>query len=143
MHRGREGVVRTLGLIAVIVRVQQLFARNFVSAVCNDLVHVHVGLGAAAGLPDREREVAAELTGANLFTDGGNQLCLLLIQDAEAEVCESGSFLQIGKGGDDLCGDFFVPDFKVLEAALCLCAPELICGDLDFPHRIMFDAVIH
>ena len=58
VHRGREGVVRTLGLIAVIVRVQQLLARNFVSAVCNDFVHVHVGLGAAAGLPDREREVA-------------------------------------------------------------------------------------
>ena len=58
VHRGREGVVRALGLVAVIVRVQQLFARNFVAAVCNDLVHVHVGLGAAAGLPDREREVA-------------------------------------------------------------------------------------
>ena len=122
---------------------QQLFARNFVSAVCNDLVHVHVGLGAAAGLPDREREVAAELTGANLFADRRDQLFFLLVQNAEAEVCESGSFLQIGKGGDDFCGDFFVPDFKVLEASLCLCAPELICGDLDFPHRIMFDAVIH
>ena len=143
MHGGWEGVVRALGLVAVIVRVQQLLARNFVAAVCNDLVHIHIGLGAAAGLPDCEREVAAELARANFFADGGNELCLLLVQNAEAAVCESGRFLQIGKGGDNFGGNFLIPDFKVLEASLCLRAPELVCGDFDFPHRIMFDAVIH
>ena len=40
---------------------QKLSARDLIAAVGNDLVAVHVGLRAGAGLPDDEREIAVKL----------------------------------------------------------------------------------
>ena len=42
VHRRGEGVVRRLGHIDVVVRVQELFARELIAAVGDDLVGVHV-----------------------------------------------------------------------------------------------------
>ena len=42
VHRGRECVVRRLGHVDIVIRMQQLFARDFIAAVGNDLVGIHV-----------------------------------------------------------------------------------------------------
>ena len=62
VHRGRERVVGRLGHVDIVVRVQKLFACDFVAAVGDDLVGVHVRLRAGAGLPDDEGEVLEKLS---------------------------------------------------------------------------------
>ena len=56
VHRGRECVVRRLGHVDIVVRVQQLCARDLIAAVGDDLVGVHIGLRAAARLPHYQRK---------------------------------------------------------------------------------------
>ncbi len=68
VHGRGERVVRRLRHVDVIVGMDRLLrshlaAGNFDRAVGDDLVHVHVGLGAAAGLPDAERELIIQLAG--------------------------------------------------------------------------------
>ncbi len=57
MHRSRKGIVGRLRHIDMVVGMNRvlaphLAAGHFDCAVRDDLVGVHVGLGAAAGLPD-------------------------------------------------------------------------------------------
>src|SRR5277367_4147426 len=74
VHGGGEGVVRGLRHVYVVVGVDGLFcaqraAGDFDGAVGDDFVDVHVGLRAAAGLPDAEGEVVVELA-ADDFVGG-------------------------------------------------------------------------
>ena len=78
VHRGGEGVVGGLGHVDVVVGVQQLFAGDLIAAVGDDLVGVHVRLGAAAGLPDDEGEVVIQLPADDLVAGGGNGSQLLV-----------------------------------------------------------------
>ena len=52
---GREMCIRDS--IDIVVGMQQLLAGDLIASVGNDLVGVHVGLGAAARLPDDEGEM--------------------------------------------------------------------------------------
>src|SRR2546425_5308367 len=65
VHGGGKGVVGGLRHIDVVIGMNGLFAAhdsagNFDGAIGDDFVDVHVGLRAAAGLPDAEREVVVE-----------------------------------------------------------------------------------
>ena len=80
MHGGGESVVGTLGHVDMVVGVKKLFPCQLVSAVGNDLVHIHIGLGAASRLPYRQGEVAGKLSFPDLLRDSGDQLCALLVQ---------------------------------------------------------------
>ena len=67
VHGGGEGVVGGLGHVDVVVRVDGLLGTELASEELNrtvgdDLVDVHVGLGAGTGLPDDQGEVVEELT---------------------------------------------------------------------------------
>ena len=61
VHGGGEGIVGGLRHVDMVVGVQKLLARDVVAAVGDDLVGVHVGLGAAARLPHHQREVVVQL----------------------------------------------------------------------------------
>ena len=66
VHDGGEGVVGGGAAVDVVVGVDGLLAahlsaQNLNGSVGDDLVGVHVGLGAGAGLPDDEGEVVEEL----------------------------------------------------------------------------------
>src|SRR5205085_9930803 len=71
VHGGGEGVVGRLRLVDVVVGLDRLLAAHLTAGqldgpVGDHLVGVHVGLRAAAGLPDAQREVAVELAGDDL-----------------------------------------------------------------------------
>jgi hypothetical protein len=71
MHDSREGIVRRGRHVDVVVRVDRLLgahssAHDLDRTVRDDLVGVHVGLGAGASLPDNKREVVHELAFRNL-----------------------------------------------------------------------------
>ena len=57
VHRRREGVVRALRAIDVIVRMHERLPQQRIGAVGDDLVDVHVALRAAARLPHDQGEV--------------------------------------------------------------------------------------
>ena len=79
VHGGREGVVRRLAAVDVIVRVHRRFAaalaaERLVGEARDDLVGVHVRLGAGAGLPDDERELVVVLALHHLGGRGGDRV---------------------------------------------------------------------
>ena len=84
VHDGREGVVGGSGSVDVVVGVDGLLATHLAAedlngTVRDDLVGVHVGLGAGAGLPDNEGEVVEELAIGDLLGGLLNSLADLLI----------------------------------------------------------------
>ena len=147
VHCRGERVVRRLGHVDIVVRVQQLFACQLIAAVGNDLVGVHVGLRAGSGLPDDQREMVVQLAGRDLLTglldDGelfGGHLFGL-----ERMVGARGGLLQDAEGMGDLARHRLKAhaDREILVAALGLCGPVFVGRNLDLAHGIMLDAVFH
>ena len=143
VHGGREGVVRALRHVRVIVWMENFLPRDLVAAVRDDLVDVHIGLRAAARLPYSEREVGGELAVEDFITclaDGGEPL---FIQLAKRVVGDGGRLFQDAECVDDLGGHLLNADGEVLEAALRLRRPVLVCGDFDLAEGIMLNAILH
>ncbi|MNI23493.1 hypothetical protein D3C73_770830 [compost metagenome] len=66
VHRGWEHVIGTLAFVDVVVRMHStLFAtdpaQQLTGTVGQHLIHIHVGLGAGAGLPNRQGELIGML----------------------------------------------------------------------------------
>ena len=71
VHNGGEGVVGGGGHVNVVVGVDGLLGahgatQDLNGTVGDDLVRVHVGLGAGTSLPDDQREVVQKLAISNL-----------------------------------------------------------------------------
>ena len=148
VHGRRERVVGRLGHVDVVVRVNGLLraafaAEQFVRAVGDDLVHVHVGLRAAAGHPDFQREFAVELPGEDLVAGGADRVRQSGVELAEAAVGERARFLQDGESADHLARDQVVPDVEMDQGTLRLRAPVVFGGDGDRPHAVGFNALCH
>ena len=130
-------------------------AEDLNGAVGDDFVGVHVGLGARAGLPDNEGEVVDELERGHLFgclLDGLSKLgiCGRVSSALQARARSTGRTqpkLHVDRGGSAL-EDTKSPhngrrhavlglvDAEVLEGALRLGAPVLVCGHLDLAKGI-------
>lgn len=105
VHDGGEGVVGRGGAVDVVVGVDGRLgahgaAEDFNSTVGDDLVGVHVGLCAGAGLPDDEGEVVHEFAVGNLLgglLDGHANLRV----EAKLHVDSGSGTLEDTKGLDD------------------------------------------
>ncbi len=89
VHGGREGVVGRLAEIDVVVGVDGVLrperaAGQLDGAVGDHLVGVHVGLGAAAGLPHHQREVVVEGAVRHLAGGANDQVRPCFGQQPEA-----------------------------------------------------------
>ena len=111
--------------------------------VGDDLVDVHVGLGAAAGLPDHQGELLVPLPGPDLGADLGDGLRLLRRQFTGLGVGPGAGLLQVGEGGNDLPGLALAADLEMLDAALGLGAPVMLRRNGDGPHGVVFHPGIH
>jgi hypothetical protein len=133
VHRGREHVVRGLAHVDVVVRVQQarfaaLAAHQLGAAVGQHLVHVHVALGARAGLPDRQRELA-RMASLQHFVGGAHDgVGLVLRQLAERAVDRGGGALDLGQRGHQFRRHFLGRNVEVVQRALGLRSPQLAAG---------------
>ena len=136
------GVVAALAAVHVVVGVD-LPAQAVRRDMGDDLVHVHVALGAAAGLPDFQRKFVPVVAGQKLFGRVHDGLGDLHVQDAEAAVGGGGSFLEDQKGLDDLPGHGLGANAEVLQAPLGLSAPVVLRGHFDLAHAVLFNTVIH
>ena len=145
MHCGGEGVVGRLAHVHVVVGVHQRFfaaraAQHFVGAIGDDLVGIHVGLGARPGLPNHQGKFVVQFSfgdfggrcddgvgdfpvqGPRSFADGG---CRLFNQ---------------AQGADHRGRHAIVADAKILQGSLSLSAPISIGGDFDGPEGVLFRA---
>ena len=135
---GGEGVVGALGHVHVVVGMDLRSLGGHPGAeVGYHLVDVHVGLGAAAGLPDLQGELPVPLVVQYLVAGGGDPAAPVLVQTAQLPVGQGGRLFQQGEGTDDLLRHPLDADGKVLQAPLCLGAPAVLGGDLHGPQRVV------
>ena len=108
--------------------------------VGDDLVGVHVGLGARTGLEDDQREVVIELAGDDLVaslrdvaSDVGGQL-------AQLGVGQGRGLLQDAKGAHHRATphEGVASNVEVVQRTLGLSAPVTVRGDLNGSHRVGF-----
>ena len=111
-------------------------AKNFVGAVCDYLIGVHVGLCAGTGLPDNQWEVVRQLSGCDLRRSPHDCPATLLIKRAEMNICEGGGLFLPAEGFNDRVGHFFGPDGEVFDASLRLSAPVTVRWYRDAAHQI-------
>ena len=143
MHRCRECVVGALRHIDRIVRMQELRARDLVSAVGDYFVDVHIGLGAAPCLPDDKRKITVELPLKDLVADFPDQPAPVVVKFPEPVVGYSSCLFQYSERADDLPRHLLRPDPEILVTSLRLRAPMAVSGDPHLSHRIMFNPVFH
>ena len=145
VHGCREGVVGRLRHIHVVVGVYGIFraedsARDFNGAIGDDLVHVHVGLGAAASLPDTQRELFVQFALDDFVRRLDNQFCLVGWQLPQILVHQGCRFFENAEGADQLRRHGVAADVEMKQGTLGLRSPINVSRNLDFAHAVGFDS---
>ena len=145
MHGRGEGIVGGLGHVDVVVGVEKFFAGDLIAAVGDDSAGVHVGLRAAARLPDNQGEMVVELAGDHFIAGGADGLDALIVHalGLDLVVGEGGGFLEDAESVRDLARHDLNADLEVFVTALRLRGPVAVGGHLHLAHRVAFDAVFH
>ena len=117
-----------------------LAAGNFDGTVRDDFVHVHVGLRAAAGLPDAQRKLIVQFARNHLVRSLHDQLRLVSGQFAQILIHQRAGLLQYAEGANQLRRHGVAADVEMQQRALCLRSPVDVGRDFDFPHAVGFDA---
>ena len=143
VHRRGESVVGTLALVYIVVGMQQFFARDFVAAVGNDFVGVHIRLRAAARLPDDEREMFVEFARNHFVASGAYRFEFFFGKFSEIVVCNRGGFFKDSERVRDFSRHYFRADFEILETSLRLRRPVLVVGYAHFAHSVFFNTISH
>ena len=128
--------------IDVIVRMDgdhgaERLAQNLVGAVCDNLIGVHVGLCAGAGLPDDKGEMVGEFSGCDLTRGPEDCPAALFIKDTKVDIGERRCLFLQAKGFDDGWRHFFGPYGEIPQTTLCLGAPVAVGGHGNPAHGIM------
>jgi hypothetical protein len=112
--------------------------RELDGAVRDDLVRVHVALGAATGLEHHQREVLVELALDHLVGGPHDEVGDVGRQLAELRVRLGGTLLQDAQRTDDRATphERVAADREVVDAALGLSAPVLAGVDLQRAHGV-------
>ena len=146
VHRGREAVVRRLALVDMIVGVDRRLAaalagQDLVGAAGDHLVGVHVRLGARAGLPDDQRELAVEVAARDFGRRLLDRLGELRVEPADARVHPRRRLLDEAQRMDDLERHLLArAEREILDRALGLRAPIGVGRDLDRAEAVGFGA---
>ena len=141
VHGGGKRVVRGLRHVYVVIRVDGLFAAHlaagdFDGAIGDDFVDVHVGLRAAAGLPDAQREMLVELSGDDFVGGLRDERGFVGGELAEVLVDERGGFFEDAEGADQLGRHGVLADGEMDERAGGLRAVVAVGGDVDLAHGV-------
>ena len=75
------------------------FPASSLPPVGHHLVHVHVGLGAASGLPYGKGEMGVQLPLQDFVADLRNDLKTSFVQLPQTMVCHGGAFFKMAKRG--------------------------------------------
>ena len=136
VHGGGEAVVRRLAQVDIDVAMYRRLrpkraAQQLDRPVREDLVEVHVRLGARARLPNVKREVFVELAGDHLVGGPDDRIGAALLQSPGACVHQGSCLLHIAIGVVRRLRHEIVATRKVLKRSLGLRAPIAIGRHLD------------
>jgi hypothetical protein len=130
-----ECIVGGLGHIYIIIGVNSKGAAYLfqfgIGNMGHHFVHIHVALGAGAGLVHHQREFSVPLAFQDFIAGTLNGFSLFRSQGPSFLVHLSGAFFQDSKGADN----FFrhhMADFEIFKRALGLGAPHVVCRNTDF-----------
>src|SRR5712671_4535226 len=113
-------------------------ACELAAAVRNDLVDVHVELGAAPGHPHMQREHVLMVASKNLLTDTCDQGVDLIRQPATSVVCGGCGAFYDRIGSDHFAGDQVAADAEMLQRALGLRPPKLVGRHINLAQPVGF-----
>ena len=139
-RRGND-IVRRLAHVDVVVRVH-LAAQGLCRQRGDDLVGVHIGAGAGAGLEDVDGEmlvVAALGDGAGAVLDGLRHVGL---HQAQVEVGLGAGGLDQSQRPDEAAGESQPADGEVVDSALRLRRVQGLGRDVHLAEGVFFDAVV-
>ena len=145
VHRGGKRVVGRLRHVYVVIGVNGLLAAHlaagdFDGAIGDHLVDVHVGLRAAAGLPDAQRKMIVELAGDDFVGGAGDELGFFVRELAEVLIYQRGGLFEDAEGADELGRHGVFADVEVDERAGGLRAVVAVGRDFDLAHGVGFGA---
>ncbi len=128
MHGCGEGIVGTLRHVDVIIGMDGLLGanntvRHLDGAIADYLVHVHVALRTAAGLPYVKRKVLVQRAGDHLIGTLDDEVGLVLRQPPGTRVHDGCSFFHVAIGVVHLQRHVVVADGEVDERSLRLRSP--------------------
>src|SRR5579863_7212796 len=118
----------------------QRAAGNFNGAIADDFVDVHVGLGAAAGLPDAEREMVVEFARDDFVGGLRDVLGFFGGKFAEILIDQRGGFFEDAEGADQFGRHGVLANGEMDQRAGGLCAVVAVGGDVHFAHGVGFAA---
>ena len=144
VHGGRKRVVRGLAGIDVVVRVHgrlaaALAAEPLVGEAGDDLVGVHVGLRAGAGLPDDERELVVVFALHDLGGGRRDRVGDARLELPEILVHEGRRLLDEAERAHQRHRHALAADLEIAERALRLRAPITVRRHLDRSERVGLD----
>ena len=145
VHGGGKGVVGGLRHVDVVVGMNGLLAAHFAAgdfdgAVGDDFVDVHVGLRAAAGLPDAQREMIVELAGNDFVGGLGDELGFFVGEFAEILIDEGGGFFEDAEGANQFGRHGVFADGEMDQGAGGLRAVVAVGWDFHLAHAVGFGA---
>ncbi len=148
MHGGGEAVIGRLPAIDMIVGMNRIAfahrpAKDFARAVGDDLVGIHVGLRATAGLPDDKREVIKKLAIGDFARGGLDCLGKVGIQIAKGSIGACGGKFLYPERPDQGIGHPFAANAEILFGSLGLRPPIPVRGHIDAAHGVLFGAGGH
>jgi len=120
VHGGRKNIVGRLGLIDIIIGVNYGFVPEFAAvqlqgAVGDHFIDVHIGLCAAAGLPNHQGEMRVEFAVDDFLGGQDNQIGFFEVQQAQRFIGQGRGFFYQGQSADDFPGHGFAADSEILQ----------------------------
>jgi hypothetical protein len=109
----------------------ELAAEQFVGAIGDHLIEVHVGLRAGAGLPDHQRKVIVELAVDHLARGADDGAGAALVEQPEFAIGLCRGKLDDAERMNDADRHPVLADAEILPGTLGLRAPIAIGGNLD------------
>ena len=148
VHGRGERVVGRLRHVDVIIWMNWFLGPHFAAgdfdgAVGDHFVHVHVGLGAAAGLPDAQGELVVEFAGDDFVGRLHDESRYVRGKLAQILIHQGAGFLERAKGADQLRRHGVASDVEVQQRTLGLRAPVDVRGDFDLSHAVGLDAGLY
>ena len=145
---GRERVIGRLRVVHMVVGMDGLIRRqtrtgDFVGAVCQHFVHVHIGLRAGTGLPHYQWELPVKLAVQHIICRLRNQICLFGLNPAEGNIGGGCGFFYQRQSINQRLRQGFAADFEIVAAALGLRAPIGFGRDFDIAHGVVFGTGTH
>ena len=141
VHCSGECVVGGLPHVHVIIGVNRLLAsslpaQNLDGTVGYDLVHIHVGLGAASCLPYSQGELISHLSVQDLVAGLHYGILLLFCKLSCIKIGQSRCLLKDSKSPDHIRRYLLCPDLKVFQRPLSLGSPVCTGGNFNLSHGI-------